>query len=225
MSSRRSNELLDQIAEGENDRVEFKRKFSSPEKIAREIIAFANSHGGELMMGVDDDRTVYGVSSEKEELAMLELSCSLYCEPAIEPRMEIVHVRGKDVIVVHVAESHMKPHWLVTDNTPPPERQAFIRVNDKTVAASKEVIRVMRGSRPDAPPVTLSIGKLERALFTYFESHERITVREFKHLLNISERRASSTLVRLVRAGALYIHTFEREEFFTPTRIAAPSRL
>lgn len=218
MSSRRSNELLDIISEGESDTVEFKRKFSSAEKIAREIIAFANSHGGQLMLGVDDDRTVCGVSSEKEEIGLVEIACSYYCDPPIAPRIEIAAIRGKDVIVVHVPESRSKPHWLrVGDNQPLSERQAFIRLQDKTVAASKEVIKVMRGTRPDAPPVKVSIGRLERALFDYLDVHSRITVAEFKKLVNISERRASSILVRLVRAGVLYIHTFEKEEFFTAT--------
>ena len=217
MSSRRNAELLEQIADGESDSVEFKRKFSTAEKIAREIIAFANSHGGELMIGVDDDRTVCGVASEKEEVDLVEMACQYYCDPPITPHIEIANLRGKDVVVVHIPESPEKPHWLVDNKQPGAERHAFIRLQDKTVAASKEVIRVMRGSRPDAPPVKLSIGHNERALFTYLETHDRITLSEFKKLVNISERRASSILVRLVRAGVLYIHTFEKEEFFTAT--------
>ena len=51
-------ELNEMIEGGENDIVEFKRKFSSPEKIAKEMIAFANSKGGSILFGIDDDKSM-----------------------------------------------------------------------------------------------------------------------------------------------------------------------
>ena len=60
-----------------------------------------------------------------------------------------------------------------------------------------------------------AIGENERRLFQHLEQHDRITLREFGRLVNISDRRASRILVGLVRAGVIRIHTHEREEFFT----------
>jgi predicted transcriptional regulator len=65
------------------------------------------------------------------------------------------------------------------------------------------------------PPLKLSIGDNERRLFKYLEANERITVRELGRLINISDRRASRMLIRLVRAGVVWIHTHEKEEYFT----------
>ncbi|HEY3876786.1 MAG TPA: ATP-binding protein, partial [Candidatus Kapabacteria bacterium] len=45
----RRHELYDLIDSGEGPDVEFKRQFSSPEKIAREMIAFANTRGGYIL--------------------------------------------------------------------------------------------------------------------------------------------------------------------------------
>ena len=73
----------------------------------------------------------------------------------------------------------------------------------------------MRDERPDAPPMRIQIGENERTLFKYLESNERITSKEFSNLVNISERRASRTLVALVRAGVLRIHTLEKYDYFT----------
>jgi len=88
-------------------------------------------------------------------------------------------------------------------------------VNDKSVIASREVVRILKDEDPDAPPLRLSVGENERRLFAYFDEHEQITLREFAHLVNISERRASRILVQLVRAGVLRIHTLEKEDFYT----------
>ena len=43
------------IEDGESETVEFKRKFSTSRKIAKEMIAFANTKGGYILFGVDDD--------------------------------------------------------------------------------------------------------------------------------------------------------------------------
>ena len=58
--------LIKLIENGENLNVEFKQRFSEFEKIAKEIIAFANTEGGTIIFGVNDDTKVYGVESEKE---------------------------------------------------------------------------------------------------------------------------------------------------------------
>lgn len=49
------------VMEGEGQHLEFKRKVSHPEKIVREMIAFANSEGGTILIGVDDDGLLAGV--------------------------------------------------------------------------------------------------------------------------------------------------------------------
>src|SRR4030095_4931099 len=108
-------ELNELIEEGENDRVEFKRKFSSPEKIAKEMIAFANSKGGKILFGIDDDKSIVGVESEKGELELISTAAKFYCEPEIEFSTEIMLIKNKDVVVVDIEESKVKPHRLLTD--------------------------------------------------------------------------------------------------------------
>ena len=55
----RYRELIELIDEGENIQCEFKRKFSGSEKIAREMLAFANTKGGIILFGIDDDKNGY----------------------------------------------------------------------------------------------------------------------------------------------------------------------
>lgn len=204
------------IEEGEGFELEFKRKVSSPEKIARALLAFANTRGGHILFGVDDDGTVVGVESEKSEVDLIRQAGAEFCEPAIEAAIDIVPYDGTDVIVAYVAESTTKPHlYTGPGNGQPGETRVFIRINDKTVMASKEVVRILRDERPDAPPMRLSYGDNEKRLFRYLDDRERITVKEFSRLVNISERRAAQILVALVRAGVVRIHTMEKTEFFT----------
>jgi predicted HTH transcriptional regulator len=208
------------IEEGEGFEIEFKRKVSTPEKIARALIAFANTKGGHILFGVDDDGSIVGVESEKSEVDLIYEAGTQFCVPEILPSIDIVAFNGEDVIVATVEESPQKPHYFAGDsgNGHPDAAdgtRVYIRVNDKTVMASKEVVRILRDERADAPPMRIMIGDNEKRLFRYLDAHERITAREFSRLVNISENRACRILVSLVRAGVVRIHTLERTDFFT----------
>jgi len=205
------------IEEGEGFTLEFKRRISSPEKIARTIISFANTKGGIILFGVGDDGSIIGVESEKSELELIEMAGRDFIDPQIQPEIDIVPFSGRDVIVCHVPESKVKPHYYLGqhDHSNGDDTRVYIRVNDNTMMASREVVKILQNENPDAPPLQVTIGENERRLFQYLERHRRVTVREFGRLVNISDRRASRTLVHLVRAGVIRIHTHEKEEFFT----------
>ncbi len=208
--------LKELILEGESSTIEFKRKFTTPEKIAKEISAFANTIGGYIIFGIDDDGSVVGVESEKGEIDFIETACNIYIVPPIEPDIDIIELEGKDVVVVYIHESPTKPHKvLIEPDNKKTHKTAYIRVGEQSVIASKEMSRVLAGLNTDSPPVKLIIGEKEQRLFAYLESHKRATVLEFANLTNISRRRAERLMVRLVRAGVLQIHQDTSSDYFT----------
>ena len=211
-------ELLELISKGESSTLEFKRKISSYQKIAKEISAFANTIGGYLLIGVDDDGSIVGVQSEKGDTYQIATACEFYIDPPLDPDIDITGINGKDIIIVYIHESRNKPHKL---NENPDDKSSihkvYIRVGEKSVVASREMVRVLSGTSPDAKPVTLSIGDKEKRLFNYLDIHERATVKDFARLANISDRRAERLLVRLVRAGVIQIHVDSHHDYFTLT--------
>ena len=209
-------ELNELIEGGENQNVEFKRKFTEPEKIAKEMLAFANTHGGRILFGIDDDKSVVGVESEKGEIEYIDLAARFFCEPEINYTVDIMHIYRKDVIIVNIPESFQKPHRLIENGkSDEDETKVYIRVKDRSVQASKETIKVLRKLRQDAPPQIINLGDKEKALIDYLQSHERVTLKEFREFLNLSNRRASRILVNLVRADIIRLHNHEKEDFYT----------
>ncbi|MCW8803119.1 MAG: ATP-binding protein [Ignavibacteriaceae bacterium] len=210
--------LLELIEEGENLQCEFKRHFTTSEKIAREMIAFANTKGGYILFGVDDDREVAGVDSEKSESEMIKDAAENYCEPPLKYLIDFIELYGKEVVVVSIPESDNKPHRLQDYGNEFDINKAvvIVRVNDKSVQASKEMVRILRANSADLALKKYTIGQTEKMVFEYLGKYERISVKELSNLVNISERRASRTLVKMVRANLLLIHTKDNgEEFFT----------
>jgi len=210
--------LLELIQEGENLQCEFKRHFTTPEKIAREMIAFANTKGGYLIFGVDDDKQIVGVDSEKAESEMIKDAVENYCEPPINYSIDFIELYGKEVVVVSIPESDSKPHRIqdYKNELEINEAIVLVRINDKSVQASKEMVRILRANSADLSLKKYTIGQTEKMVFEYLGKYERISVKELSNLVNISERRASRTLVKMVRANLLLIHTKDNgEEFFT----------
>lgn len=210
------HQLRQLISDGEGVRLEFKRRFTSPEKIAKELCAFANTQGGYLLFGVDDDGSIVGVDSEKEQIELVQRAADFFIEPPLSVRVEVVEIEWKDVVVVIVEPSPERPHTVVEHDRRSNRRGVvYVRSRAESVQASREMVRLMREQRPDAPPLQLFIGDRERRLFAYLEMHQRITVAEFARLVNISRRRALQILIRLVRAQVLVLHTDAPTNYFT----------
>lgn len=211
-------ELINLIEEGENIQCEFKRKFTTPEKIAKEMIAFANTKGGYILFGVDDDKTIVGVESEKSEAEMIKDAAINYCEPPFDYKINYIIYKGKEIVAVAIPESINKPHRLqdYENEFDITNAVVMIRVNDKSMKASKEMMRILRANAGNLSLKKYSIGPIEKKVFEYLALKEKISVKELGTLVNISDRRASRTLVKMVRANLLLIHTKDNgEEFFT----------
>jgi predicted HTH transcriptional regulator len=211
-------DLLNLIEEGENLHCEFKRRFSTQEKIAREMIAFANTKGGYILFGVDDNKDIIGVESEKSETELITDAALNFCEPPLEIKIEYNEIYGKEIVIVEIPESDKKPHRLqdYLNEFDINKAVVIIRVHDKSVQASKEMVRILRAGAENLKLHKYTIGPNEKIVFEYLSNNERISVKELSRLVNISERRASRTLVKLVRANLLMIHTKDNgEEFFT----------
>lgn len=211
----RAKELLDLISKGESSTLEFKRKISSLEKIAKEIVAFSNTIGGYLLIGVDDDGYVIGVPSEKTIQEQLETACEFFINPPVKAHIEFVELYGEDVVVCYINESKHKPHTILNPNDENKKPLVYIRVGEKSLVASGEMKRVLATTNPDSKPLRIVIGDKEKRLFRYLEQNERATVKDFAHLVNISNRRAERLMVRLVKAGVLQIHVDTAHDYFT----------
>jgi len=78
------------------------------------------------------------------------------------------------------------------------------------------MIRILRAQSNQTALKKYILGPTEKTVFEYLNKTERISVKELSNLVNISERRASRTLVKMLRANLLMIHTKDNgEEFFT----------
>lgn len=203
------------LTAGESSTVEYKRKINNPEKLAKEICAFANTKGGVIIIGIDDDGSIKGLKSEKSEMDIVEKACNFYIIPDIQAELQLFDIHGKDLLAVIIKEGTHKPYKAMSHiEDDKVVYQVFIRVGESSVPASSEMGRLLKSQANDKP-LRLSIGDKERRLFQYLEKYNRATVKDFSGLVNISKRRAEQLLIRLVRAGVLQINSDTHHDYFT----------
>lgn len=200
------------VKTGEGTYLEFKRVISSPEKIAKELAAFANTRGGTMLIGVDDDQKLVGIDSYYEQEFLLDKAVNYCCIPPLNVKVETVPYKEREIIVVYVNESEHKPVYVEQDG----KRSVYIRERDKSVQASREVENVLKNATSTSG-ITFEYGPNEQKLFRYLNEYQRISVREFSNLVNISQRRSGRILVNLVSAGVLRLFNHEKKEYFTLT--------
>src|SRR5690349_2379963 len=101
------------LKRNEDKTLEFKRDLSSPDGVLKCLVAFANTAGGTLVVGVEDGtkhvRGVPNVLATEEKLTNL-ISDSI--RPRLVPEIAILPWRNVNVIAVQVFPSNTRPHYL-----------------------------------------------------------------------------------------------------------------
>ena len=88
-------EVKDLAGKGEGLQIEFKKKAAYPEKIVREVIALANTQGGTLLIGVDDDGTVSGQRFIEEEIFVMDKAIRTLIFPPLQVEVATVKLSEK----------------------------------------------------------------------------------------------------------------------------------
>jgi ATP-dependent DNA helicase RecG len=135
------DELRHLIAQGEGQRLEFRRSLADLEDGVCTIAAFANAEGGTLLFGVRADGTVSGVTLGANTREQVVNTIVDNTDPPLYPQVEYLDVNGRTVIAVTVAAGHDRPHLAYG--------RAYRRVGAVTAQLSRdEQRRLLLESRP-----------------------------------------------------------------------------
>ena len=205
--------LKELVRHGENKYVEFKLKTTHPEKIVREMVAFANTDGGKLIVGVADDKSLKGLKFPDEDEFILQRAIEKYIYPAIDYSLDRLAVESeREVLIYTIPKSPFKPHYVDLDGILE-NRRAYVRVADRSVQASREMREILKGERKGLN-IRFQYGEKEKTLMKYLADNQQITVEIYAEIANISRKIASRTLVVLVLANVLKVQPHEIQDFF-----------
>jgi predicted HTH transcriptional regulator len=188
------------ISEGEHQQLDFKFEISDSRKIAKTLVAFANTDGGTLLIGVKDNGNIAGVRSD-EEFYMVEAAATMYCKPSICFETRRWDVDGKTVLEVVVTKSKELPNLAEVE---PKKWMAYIRVKDENILASTIHLKVWKKKKHERG-ILLEFSEKEKLLLRYLEENRSISISKFCKVGMVSRHSAENILANLIALGLINI--------------------
>ncbi|MEM6643589.1 MAG: ATP-binding protein [Bacteroidota bacterium] len=202
------------IRQGEGQSIEFKKKANHPEKIVREVVAFANASGGNLFIGVDDNGSVSGLKFPEDEEYVLSKAIQELIRPSVEFEVNYLTMKN-DAEILHykIPEGKNKPYFALLEKK---HRygKSFIRVDDHSIQTSYEMRQILKFGNQKHEPIVFEDRVKE--LFDYFKNHKGITLHQYSELSGMDRKLASRKLVDLALSGALRVEPREGGDIFLP---------
>ncbi len=207
-------DLVTILSRPEGKTLEFKRDLSSPEGVLKGIVAFANTSGGVMVLGVEDGtkkvKGIRDVLAEEERLANL-IADSI--SPKLVPSMEVMPWRKTQVLAVEIYPSPSRPHYL---NRLGPAEGVFVRVGSTNRRADSFLIEEMRRynqvtSFDEQPIPDLYSEAIDfRAASEYFKPFRKLTPHALQSLrMTVSyQGRIVPTIGGLLLFGATRLNRF-----------------
>lgn len=103
-------ELLEIVKKGEDSYTEFKEERAHSDQLAAEIVAFANTEGGNLIVGVSDEGEIIGVTNLDKEMQRIDNICANNCEPTVYTTIEKLGIDDKKILIVKIPKGTQRPY-------------------------------------------------------------------------------------------------------------------
>ena len=128
------------IKQGENSSIEFNSSTVNPDSIAKELIAFANMYGGIVLIGVEDDKTISGVSTEKNWEEWIMNIARNNINPPLNVDFKYAEIQEKTIACVSVDKGQNKPYQTI-------DGKYYIRIGSTNrIASIAELMRLFQES-------------------------------------------------------------------------------
>lgn len=122
------------IKRGEGENLDFKMAINSPQKIAKTLAAFANTSGGIILVGINDQRKIIGVDVD-EEMHMVELANAAFLSPSLGLEYEVFEMAADygeseediNLLLIRVEKSKNKCFFKAPDGS----LSLFHRIGDR----------------------------------------------------------------------------------------------
>jgi hypothetical protein len=186
------------IQSGENQQLDFKFEISDSRKIARTLVAFSNTDGGTLLIGVKDNGKIAGVRTD-EEFFMVQAAAGMYCNPEVLFESKRWTVDGKTVLEITIPKGLNFPYFAETE---PEKWLAYIRVKDENILATAVHLKVWRNKTHDSGILIEYSDKIKK-LLQYLELNQSISISKFCRTAFLPKKAAENILADLIYFGLI----------------------
>ena len=121
--------------EHESKTLEFKSKLPKLQKLVKTCVAFANAYGGKILIGIEDDGSIVGVSDAVRNRVYDEFPNSLYdsTSPGLLAEIYEKRIGEKSILIIEIPSSIKKPVFLKEEGLP---KGVYLRAGSNTRRAT-----------------------------------------------------------------------------------------
>jgi hypothetical protein len=195
------------IQSGENQQLDFKFEISDSRKIARTLVAFSNTDGGTLLIGVKDNGKIAGVRTD-EEFYMVQAAADMYCKPEITFVSKRWVVDGKTVLEVTIPRGTLLPYMAETE---PGKWLVYIRIKDENILATSVHMKVWKNKTHNSG-IFIEYGDKVKSLMKYLEINKSVSISRFCRTAFLPRNAAENILADLIYFGLIEM-VYEENHF------------
>lgn len=208
MTSR--NNILDTwIARGENTQIDFKHAITSSSKIAKSISAFANTRGGKIVVGVDDNGDIIGCDPGAEKY-QLQVASEKFCSQSVGQRFDILDHLGAQILISTIGESKVKPIYAIDKKA---KKKMYVRLLDKCVIPPKSLTEMLIDGEFNNTLLTHSYRNEQIMIKQYLTKQTNISFSQYADLKSISLNNAKRLLFNMLLDGHLKFYQNTEDVF------------
>jgi len=139
--------LKSYIKKGKGKKIEFKETFPSKNQIAKTVVAFSNTAGGKIFLGIaDKSRAIVGLT-EDQVMSWPDLIANVIydqCYPNIIPEISIIPIEEKNLLMIEIFPGSLKPYYLKKKGR---AKGVYIRVGASNRMADDDMIQELERQR------------------------------------------------------------------------------
>lgn len=159
-------ELKKRIAKWEDLHTDFKERFGTNRELAKYLVCFANTDGGQLIFGISGDKHIVGIDDPDWLFHKVDDIAFQHCDPPITVVQESLEIEGRTVVVVNIPKGDQRPYRTKSG-------QYYVRTTSGCRQASREeLLRLFQSAESlfydESPLRRLSLSDLDLGAFEYF---------------------------------------------------------
>ena len=158
------------ITRGQDVSLEFTSHIENQLTITRTIVAFANTNGGKVIVGINEKNKVIGVEPA-EELKLFKELINNDCAPIVPFESKVIEEGRHLLLEIDVPKSSIKHKAKGEEG----EMQFYHRIKDTTLVGNRVIINLWK-LQDDSTSKPIDLDDNLKAIFEFIEEYKPVTV-------------------------------------------------
>jgi predicted HTH transcriptional regulator len=199
------------IDKGEHQYLDFKFAITDSRKIARSLVAFSNSGGGTLLIGVKDNGNISGIRSE-EEIYMVDAAATLYCRPEVKYKLRLWEPAEKKQVLEVIVRPAASRLWKAQADDG--RWKVWLRLCDQNIMAD-HVWELVWKKKQSSATKTIIFDKHEQLVLSHLSHGRTYKIEDIVQLTGLTDAKVNDLISDFIVLGLMDMNLSESGLYYS----------